>query len=299
MNHDEEPGLAPLSTSGEPSESESSICRGEGAQQAGREDESSHGLLIVNADDWGRDRETTDRTLECVHRGTVSSVSAMMFMEDTERAVAIARERGIDAGLHINLTTPFSARNCPSRLTDHQRELASYLRRYHPVSRIVYHPGLVRSFEYVVAAQRSEYVRLFGLEAERVDGHHHVHLCSNVLFGGLLPVGAIARRNFSFQRGEKGWVNRFYRLVVDRILARHHRLTDFFFSLDPVDEPGRVKRMFSLASRFVVEVATHPANSEDFQFLTSDEILQLTRETPIAARFVLPWRDSSEKRNDL
>ena len=38
------------------------------------------GFLIVNADDWGRDRETSDRMFECVLRGTVSSVSAMVFL---------------------------------------------------------------------------------------------------------------------------------------------------------------------------------------------------------------------------
>ena len=39
-------------------------------------------LLIVNADDWGLDRQTTDRTLECCLPGAVSSVSAVVFMED-------------------------------------------------------------------------------------------------------------------------------------------------------------------------------------------------------------------------
>jgi predicted glycoside hydrolase/deacetylase ChbG (UPF0249 family) len=67
----------------------------------------SSGALIINADDWGRSRETTDRTLECWERGSISSVSAMVFMEDSVRAAALARERGIDTGLHLNFTTPF------------------------------------------------------------------------------------------------------------------------------------------------------------------------------------------------
>src|ERR1700674_3520796 len=62
------------------------------------------GLLIINADDWGRDYETTARTLECALRGTISSVSAMVFMQGSEQAAAIALERGIDAGLHLNFT---------------------------------------------------------------------------------------------------------------------------------------------------------------------------------------------------
>ena len=48
--------------------------------------------LVINADDWGRDRETTERIRECAARGTVSSVSAMVFMEDSERGAAVALE---------------------------------------------------------------------------------------------------------------------------------------------------------------------------------------------------------------
>src|SRR5579863_9771612 len=60
----------------------------------------SRSVLIVNADDWGWDRETTDRTLNCFLEGSLSSVSAMVFMQDSERAARLARQHGIDAGLH-------------------------------------------------------------------------------------------------------------------------------------------------------------------------------------------------------
>src|SRR5213083_3789303 len=86
------------------------------------------GVLIVNADDWGRDEETTTRTLECVRRGTVSSVSAMVFMQDSERAAGIARQQRVDAGLHLNLTTPFSAPGVPTRLAEHHQRLSRFLR---------------------------------------------------------------------------------------------------------------------------------------------------------------------------
>ena len=66
-------------------------------------------MLIVNADDWGRDRLTTDRILDCVTAGAVSAVSAMVFAEDSERAAALALDRSIDVGLHLNFTSPFTA----------------------------------------------------------------------------------------------------------------------------------------------------------------------------------------------
>jgi glycosyltransferase involved in cell wall biosynthesis len=247
------------------------------------------GILIVNADDWGLERDITNRTLECILCGAVSSVSAMVFMEDSERAAAMARERKIDAGLHINFTTPFSAPHCPTQLIAHQRRISRFLRR-HLYSQVVFHPGLVRSFEYVVSAQYEEFQRLYGAKPERLDGEHHMHLCSNVLLGGLLPRGTIVRRSFSFMPGEKSWANRFYRQVVDRLLARRHRVTDFFFSLGKrgrVYPPDELHKMFSLARRFVVEVGVHPVNPEEYHFLAGREIFCWTEGCRIAPRYAV------------
>jgi predicted glycoside hydrolase/deacetylase ChbG (UPF0249 family) len=226
----------------------------------------STGVVIVNADDWGRDALTTDRTHDCVRHGAVSSVSAMVFMEDSERAANIAREESIDAGLHLNLTTAFS-KVANSELAERQQKIALYLRR-HRLAPAVFHPGLVQSFDYVVAAQLDEYRRLFGNEPARIDGHHHMHLCANVFMGRLLPEGTVARRSFSFGAGEKSVANRAWRNVVNAILARRHRLTDFLFSLPPVT-PGRLDSIFSLAAEWVVEIETHPVNSDEYSFLAS------------------------------
>lgn len=232
--------------------------------------------LIVNADDWGRDSRTTDRSLDCIRAGGVSSVSAMVFMEDSGRAAAIALENGIDAGLHLNLTTPFSAPGYPSSLAAHQARLSGFLLR-HRFAQTVFHPGLRRSFEYVVAAQLDEFRRLYGRDPARMDGHHHMHLCANVLLGGLLPPGTLVRRNFSFERGEKSLSNRLYRRSTDRLLARRHRVVDFFFSLVPLDIPERLTRIFSLARQFAVEVETHPVHSDEYRFLSQGEICRFIR----------------------
>jgi hypothetical protein len=236
-------------------------------------DQKCPGVLILNADDWGRDAETTNRILECIGCGAVSSVSAMVFMEDSERAALIARERGIEAGLHLNLTTPFSAPGRTMPLVEHHQRVARHLRR-HRFAQVLFHPGLVRSFEYVVAAQYDEFRRLYGTDPGRVDGHHHMHLCANMLLQGLLPSGVLVRRNFSFEAGEKGTWNRLYRRVVDRSLARRHRLTDYFFSLEPLEPADRLRRIFELARQFVVEVETHPVRPEEYQFLLRGELFR-------------------------
>jgi hypothetical protein len=267
------------------------------SSSGGKSGASPHaGVLIINADDWGRDHETTQRIFECASHASISSVSAMVFMEDSERAAALARESEIDAGLHLNFTTPFSASNCPAQLMECQQELAGHLRK-HRLAQVIFDPRLVRSFEYVVAAQLDEFRRLYGTEPKRLDGHHHMHLCANVVWGRLLPSGTVVRRNFSFRPGEKSLGNRLYRGLVDRMLARRHHLVDFLFSLAPLEPVDRLDRIASIARRFVVEVETHPVNSEEYRFLMGDEILRRLGDLPIEARFASPLRTDNGRRN--
>ena len=130
----------------------------------------------------------------------------------------------------------------------------------------MFHPGLVRSFEYVVSAQLDEFLRLYGDEPTRVDGHHHMHLCSNVLHGKLLRFRTSVRRNFSFQPGER-------KAFVTVSIFNNRQQTGpaswvpriFSFSLPPLDPPDRLQRIFSLANEFTVEVETHPIRREEYR----------------------------------
>lgn len=269
-----------LSESGMPSLSDGNP----GERAVGHAEGSSAGVLIVNADDWGRNSLNTDRTLACIRRGAVSSVSAMVFMEDSERAADMARSRGIDAGLHLNFTTPFSSCGRSVDLAERQMEVAGYLRGSR-LAQAVFNPLLASSFDYVMKAQVDEYFRLYGALPERLDSHHHMHLCANVIWGGLLPTGTTVRRNFSFQPGEKSLWNRLYRQALDRRLARRHQMTDYFFSLAPLEPLGRLLQVFTLARRHVVEVETHPVNEQEYSFLAGGEIFRHIEGLEIASRF--------------
>jgi hypothetical protein len=249
---------------------------------------SPRGLLIVNADDWGRDARTTDSIFDCLTRKSVSAVSAMVFMEDSERAAEVAGGHTIDAGLHLNFTSPFTARLCPTGLASRQRDIAAYLLR-HRLAQVVFNPTLVTSFEYVVSWQLDEFHRIYGVSPARLDGHHHMHLCANVLLCGLLPLGTLARRNFSFRPGEKGVINRTYRSFVDRVLARRHRLVDRFFSLAPLDDPAQIRQIFFLARQHVVEVETHPVQLAEYCFLTGGEFFRQIGDVRLGPPSVVLW----------
>jgi predicted glycoside hydrolase/deacetylase ChbG (UPF0249 family) len=244
----------------------------------------SRGCLIINADDWGRDDRTTNLISECFQRCVLSSASGMVFMEDSERAANIAREQGLDIGLHLNLSVPFSALAVPTRLATHHQKVRACLCA-NRVARLLYHPGLSDSFRYVVARQLEEFSRLYGKMPDRIDGHHHMHLSANVLLQKLLPSGTIVRRHFSYEPGEKLVRNSVFRMFSRTLLSGRYRVTDFFFSLPPFASAVRMQRIFTLARRFVVEIETHPINPGEYRFLTEGDFRRWTGDCPPALTF--------------
>ena len=83
-------------------------------------------MLIINADDFGRSPAETDAALRCHQEGRITSVSAMVFMEDAERAAELAKENELDVGLHLNFTESFTGRNYPAKLAEcHGRTIRS------------------------------------------------------------------------------------------------------------------------------------------------------------------------------
>ena len=227
-------------------------------------------MLIINADDFGRSAPETDVAVKCYQDGRITSVSTMVFMADSERAAELVKESQLDVGLHLNLTEQLKSERTPATLGNYHNKIAGFLTR-NRYSQVLYNPLLRRAFAYSYEAQVEEFTRLFGRRPLRVDGHHHMHLCANVLLGNLIPAGMNVRRNFSFRPGEKSWLNRAYRRVVDRGLARKFRLTDYFFDLTQCIQEKRLDRVVALAKSSNVELMTHPILQLESRYLMSDE----------------------------
>lgn len=227
-------------------------------------------LVIVNADDWALNAAVTDSILACAQARAISSVSAMVFMDDSQRAADLARQHDIDAGLHLNLTCAFTAAGVPSKLLEHQHRISAFL-RYERYARVLFNPLLARSFDYVTRAQIEEFERLYGAAPRRIDGHHHMHLCANVLVQKLLPPQAVIRRNQSFAAGEMSALNRWYRRTQDSYVARHFTTADYFFDLCPI-ETSRLARILDRARDWSVEIGCHPDRMEESEFLMSGEL---------------------------
>jgi predicted glycoside hydrolase/deacetylase ChbG (UPF0249 family) len=229
-------------------------------------------VIIINADDWGRSESETDAAARCFERGRITSVSAMMFMRDSVRASTLARDLGLEVGLHLNLSQPFDQRTPDTILARHHERIVTFLTRSR-YSMLFYDPRMRQAFRYVYEAQVDEFVRLYGTVPSHIDGHHHKHLCMNMLIDGIIPRGQKVRRNFFYWPGEKSVVNRGYRSLVDFTLRARYRVTDYLFSLSECLADARLTRVLSLAESTSVELMTHPAKSAEIGVLMGDRFL--------------------------
>jgi predicted glycoside hydrolase/deacetylase ChbG (UPF0249 family) len=238
-------------------------------------------MLIINGDDLGRDRAATDACLHCHRQKRITSASIMVFMADSERAAELAIDDQLETGLHVNLVLPFDGPGVPEGLRKTQNSTTAFFRRG-PWTQAVFNPFIARAVAEVFFSQLEEYRRLFRREPGHFNGHKHFHLSLNMMAADVLPPGSVVRRNFTYFRGEKNWLNRRYRKLIDAWLLRKHISTDAFFSLDPLSDRPRFLRIAELAETKWVELMVHPWSPGHLAFLTGEEFGLLTERARLA-----------------
>lgn len=242
-------------------------------------------MLIINADDWGASAFITDHILEFINKGIANTTSAMVFMKDSKYAAEIAKEKGIDTGLHFNATEPFTQENISPVLLEKHQSLISYLRKS-KLSQVIYNPFLHKGFEYVFKAQYEEYTRLYGKVPNRIDGHQHMHLCTNMLIGNFIPKKTRVRRTYTFAFGEKDIINKSYRAIVDQIVTNRYECTKYFYSLgEVVFKKGQgqletLRSILGLAHKDSIEIHVHPHMQADYAYCQSRQFLKELSSTP-------------------
>lgn len=231
-------------------------------------------MVIITADDYGKTRYATDSILKCFSNKRIASASAMVFMEDSERAAELASQTNLEVGLHLNFTMPYSAGDIPSSVHEHHNRVISYLTKS-KLAQIIYNPFLADSFSFLFLTQQEEFIRLYGKIPAFYNGHHHMHLCANMLASKMIPKGTRVRRTFTFNSDEKSIINLLYRSFLNRWISNRFISTDCFFSIVPVQDHKRLRQIITRAVKEDIEIEVHPENDEEIEFLLSDQYRSL------------------------
>jgi chitin disaccharide deacetylase len=242
-------------------------------------------LLIINADDWGLDRHTTDAIHECFLARAVTSVTAMVYMSDSARAAELAASSGEPVGLHVNLADAFTDPACPENVRTRQERIVNYFagprwRRW------VFSPTLFTEIECCIADQLEAFSSLYGHGPTHIDGHEHLHQSLSVMLARSIPTGTKMRPSFTFMPGEKSLPNRLARRLVNRLMRTRFRSPRYFFSIrdiHPLLGGAGLEHKLDLANYHTVEVMTHPGVSDERAVLLDDSWAALLRPRRVGA----------------
>jgi chitin disaccharide deacetylase len=138
----------------------------------------------------------------------------MVLMKDSEGTAELAKGNECTRD-YINFSQGFTAKKHSRVPSEYQFKRVRLLRR-NKYLQVLYNPVSAKSISYLHQVQRQDFVRLLGGQPLHFEGHHHMHLCANVLLSNTIPPVRRLRRNFSFWPGKKSMVNRTYRSLVDR-----------------------------------------------------------------------------------
>ncbi len=238
-------------------------------------------MLIVNADDLGLREEVSDAILECWQAGAITSASAMVAMADSERGFAAAAAAGLPLGLHLNLTTPFTAAGLAAEQRARQLWAVAYFggAAWH---RLGFDPCARGRLDACVRDQLDLFAALRGAPAAHADGHQHIQLCPTLLATAALGQVHSLRRAHAFVAAPSV-AKDLYRRAVNRALRRRFRSVPFVSLRDLHPQLGGIGLDGLLAAvrgGTAVEVMTHPAWPEEREVLLSAEWRRLLAELP-------------------
>ncbi len=238
-------------------------------------------LLIVNADDFGWNRDATDRTVECFAAGQITSTTALVNMEDSERAAELGREHGFPIGLHLNLTDPFTG----AAVDRGERERQAAACRIFGDGGLrlrswTYDPRIAGLVEGAIRDQVERFRALFGQEPTHVDGHNHVQVCPNV-------VRARALRGFKLRNALWAWPSDRGAMARARaarrgLSARRFLSPRYFFDIAQLHRLPAAEAAAKLdrARGSSVEVMCHPGFGHELEALRAPSWAQTIAALP-------------------
>jgi len=196
-------------------------------------------------------------------------------MADSDRAASIALAQSYPVGLHLNLSSPFTATDIPRDVNERHEKVVRYLRGV-PLARWLYNPYLTRVFDLCIEDQVRRFLDLYGKKPTHLDGHHHLHTCPNVLFSRKLEPGIKLRNTITYSKGQKSAFSGFVRSVFKRTIAHKYVTTVYLIQLGEWQLDDVALTIATARSkRAHIEVAVHPFVAQQRKTLLSDAWLSV------------------------
>jgi len=222
--------------------------------------------LIINADDFGYDKDTLNSTIKLFEQGILTSATIMTDMSATDKAIEFAKENQdrYSFGLHFNIVDGHEAHYPNTSLTLEDTSLfrKSNEQRMYALKYKFEKIDIQQEFEYQLTSLLDA-----GVEVSHIDSHGHLHKFPQII-QAITPImhkyhiHKVRRPQNKFQLTSirKSIVNSMFDVFFPNEMT-----TDIFFMLENHENIPYLKKFFSSIEDGVTELGIHPGTIEDWR----------------------------------
>lgn len=268
------------------------------ARTEGRSRPTTGARIIVNADDFGWDEDTTSATIECFELGGLTSATIMANMPSTEIAAAYAcRHPEFSFGAHLTFTSDgFEYPVLPhERIPDITLENGQFLTAFAFRSAILRNRLPAAQLEAEIEAQLGR-LRDLGVPLSHVDSHGHVHRYGPVraAIRKVLPRFGV-RKVRSAQdlflrrpyRSPAYWIGQWWR----RAIRSTFLTTQHFYMPTTAWDRDWTARLLDRMPTALVEIGVHPGASDQWRDIERIECQRFGSAARARGHELVTWND--------
>ena len=240
--------------------------------------------VILHADDFGFDKDTTEATIELLECGVLTSATIMANMPASDIAIAYAKEHPEKSwGVHLTYVDglkPMCEANEIPTLVDSEMGGGFY------DSNIVRKQAMLlrQSKQDIVKESLAQIKKLqnAGIAISHLDSHGHLHKFPSFLFAMKeismhTGIGKIRKVQDIFLKKPQFSPRTLLNSLFDAYIKRHFITTDYFYmsanSMDTDWAETIAAKLADLSKNKVIEIGVHPGNIEDWRKQEKVDIL--------------------------
>jgi predicted glycoside hydrolase/deacetylase ChbG (UPF0249 family) len=230
--------------------------------------------IILHADDFGFDADTTMASIDLFDKGILKSASIMVNMPASQIAIEYARQHPeFSFGVHLTYVDglhPVSRPEDIPSLTDRNRLFfdSNIVRKKALTGKIRKNDIITESIHQINILKSS------GVPVSHLDSHGHLHKFPAFLFA----LNEICRQSeiYKVRRVQNVYIQKpsygltsGLNILFDKYISRHFKTTDKFYmpanSSDVHWSDSLLKIISCLPPQTILELGVHPGNNEDWR----------------------------------
>ena len=134
--------------------------------------------IIINADDFGKDKKTTLAIVEAINLGICTNTTLMVNMPYADQAVALAKKNNFieHVGLHINLTEGKPLNSSIKKIKTFCDDYGNFTGEFrrNKKNRLIMNTLETNAILEEIEAQIQKFIA-YGFKTIHIDSHHHIH----------------------------------------------------------------------------------------------------------------------------